>query len=337
MATVPSKRKTYLLNQSPLYKLKSRRKLAELFGLTLKELESLANRQNNYRVFTIGKAANKPRQIQEPKPRVERLHRRLFNLLKRIESPTYLHSGIKGKSYITNAKEHIGADTLIALDIRKFFPSTLGWHVFEFYNEVMLCSKDVAGILTKISTYDNHIPTGSCLSQILAFYAHYRMFEEMNLYVKSVGLTMTCYVDDIAVSGDNANGSVLYHVRGILKRHGLVSHPRKEKIYRKGFPQEVTGSIVVIDGLRLPNRKHKTIHREIDLLLQQNDSEAKLKLLNVVVGRTVAASQSDSTLSTKMVALAQEKSRIKKILQNNTNLAANKNPGSTGLYCHKDI
>jgi len=314
MAIEPSKLKFYPLNQSPLYKLKSRRKLAALFNITLKELESLANRPDNYRVFTIGKAANKPRQVEEPKPYIERLHRRLFNLLRRIEPPAYLHSGIKGKSYITNAQVHIGAETLITLDIRKFFPSTMGWHVFEFFNEVLLCSSDVAGLLTKLSTCNNHVPTGSCLSQVLAFYAHYHMFEEMNSYVRSSGLVMTCYVDDIAISGNSANKSVLYDIRGMLKKRGLMSHPNKERVYKKGTPKEVTGSIVIKDELRLPNRKHKLIHDEIDALLLQDDNEEKLKQINVTIGRAIAANQSDSTMSSKVSALIQERNRIKKIL-----------------------
>jgi len=315
VANIVSRRKIYPLNQSPLYKLKSRRKLAALFDMPVRELESLAKRPDNYRKFAIGKETDKPRKIEEPKARLERVHRRLFNLLRRIEPPEYLHSGVKGKSYITNAKEHIGSDTLITLDIRQFFPSTLGWHVFEFYHEIMRCTRDVSGLLTTLSTCDNHVPTGSCLSQIIAFYAHYHMFEEMFARTSSQGLKMTCYVDDITISGKNANGTVLYQVRGILKKRGLVSHPKKERIFGKGCPKEVTGSIIVNSGLRLPNRKHKKIHEEIDIVLKQEDTEHKLKAINVVLGRVVAACQSDSLLTQKVGSLIQERNRLVKLLK----------------------
>ena len=39
MASTVSKHKSYPLNQSPLYKIQSRRKLAELFNLSVNELE----------------------------------------------------------------------------------------------------------------------------------------------------------------------------------------------------------------------------------------------------------------------------------------------------------
>lgn len=315
MASILNKHKCYSLDQSPLYKLQSRRKLAELFDLPIKDLEKLANRPDNYRIFTIGKDKAKPRQVEEPKPCLERLHRRLFNLLRRIKPPAYLHSGIKGKSYITNAQEHIGAETLITLDIRKFFPSTMGWHVFEFYHEIMLCSRDVSGLLTRISTCKDHVPTGSCLSQIIAFYAHYRMFEEIYTLTSSLGLTMTCYVDDITISGKNASKHTLYIVRGILKKRGLVSHPKKESVYGRNVPKEVTGSIVANEGLRLPNRKHKKIYDEVDFLMRQSDTENKLASINIVVGRAIAASQSDPSLSRRVEVLVQERNRIAKLLR----------------------
>jgi len=317
MASILSKRKPYSINQSPLYKLQTRRKLASLFDLSVVELERLAKKPDNYRVFTIGKEKGKPRQVEEPKPRLERIHRRLFNLLRRIEPPEYLHSGTKGKSYITNAKTHIGSDTLITLDIQKFFPSTCGWHVFEFFHDVMHCSRDVAGLLTRISTCHDHVPTGSCLSQVIAFYAHYSMFEEIHSLTSSMNLVMTCYVDDLAISGKNANKAVLHEIRCILQKRGLRSHPKKESVFRRGVPKEITGSIVLDNGLKLPNRKHEKIHNEIRLILKLDDSKEKLALLNVTMGRLIAANQSDSALSRQVRSLRCEVNRIEKLVSFN--------------------
>ncbi len=306
--------KRYPLHQSPLYKLNSRRKLAELFGLPLIDLERLARRKDNYRVFTIGRASVKSRQVEVPKARLERIHRRIFNLLSRVAPPPYLHSGIKGKSYITNARAHLGSQRLITLDIRSFFPSTLGWHVFEFFHEVMKCSRDVAGLLTTLVTYDNHIPTGSCVSQLMAFYAHCTMFDEIYALANSLGLSMTCYVDDIAISGNRANRSTLYKVRGILKRRGLQSPSRKERVYDPGYPKLVTGSVIYGDELRLPNKKHKRLHEEIKQILSMPDSSEKLRKIIISVGRAVAASQSDTAMEKWVGLLNQEKMRVRKVL-----------------------
>lgn len=314
MASIKTGHKTYPLNQSPLYKLKSRRKLACQFDLTLGELERLAKRTDNYRVFTIGKGTPKSRQVEVPKPHLERVHRRLFSLLSRITPPPYLHSGVRGRSYITNANAHLTSTRLVTLDIRKFFPSTLGWHVFEFFHEVMHCSRDVSGLLAALVTIDDHVPTGSCISQAMAFYAHYEMFEEIWSLSKSLALVMTVYVDDVAISGDKANRSTLYKVRGILKKRGLQSPARKEFVYDIGYPKRVTGSIIANGALRLPNRKHKQIHAEIISLLDVIDSEDKLCRIESTIGRVVAANQSDPALADCLKKLREERLRLGKVV-----------------------
>lgn len=314
MTKIQSKYRVYKRNQSPLYKLRSRRKLAALFGMTIKELESLAKRDDNYRIFYIGKSKNKPRKIEEPKPHLKRIHHRLFTLLQRIQAPEYLHSGIKGKSYITNAKVHIGSERLLKLDIKEFFPSTRSWHVFDFYCNVMLCSRDVSGLLTKLSTCNGYVPTGSSLSQILAFYAHYNMFEEINALTIDNGLCMTCYVDDITISGSSLNRKLLFKIRGILNHRGLISHPEKEHVYLNTAPREVTGSIVDAVGLRLPNFKHLNIHDDISSLLLSKDNCEKINKVERLIGKVVAAAQADVGMHTKLESLMQEKKRLRRVV-----------------------
>lgn len=306
------KHSRYLLNQSPLFKLRTRRKLASLFNLQLSELESLARRQDNYRVFTIGKRKNKPRQVETPKPQIERIHRRLFNLLTRIKSPMYLHSGVKGRSYITNAQAHIGNARLVKLDIKKFFPSTKGWHIYEFFHEIMCCSPDVAGLLVKLTTFKDHIPTGSCISQILAFYSHYRMFEEIKSICSDRKLVVTCYVDDITISGNAATDGILFQVRGLIRRRSLESH--KESVYLNRAPRKVTGTIVTDDGLRQPNIKHQQIHLETLSLLEQGDSIEKLEGVCRTLGRAIAGAQADPQLNTRVEVLTQERNRLRNLL-----------------------
>lgn len=297
MATRKNKRNSYLLNQCPLFKLKSKKKLADILGMSVQEIESLAKREDNYRVFFINKTNGKPRKIEEPKPHLERIHRRLFNLLSRINAPEYLHSGVVNRSYISNAAAHLNADTALTLDIEAFFPSTLGWHVFEFFDSVMQCSRDVSGLITRLSTVAGHVPTGSCLSQIMAFYAHKNMFDEINALAEASGFKMTCYVDDISISGSNVGPSFLYAVRGILQRRGLKSNLKKEAIYRKGVPFQITGAIVRSDGLFLPNKKHKNIHEEVVKILKIIPLHEQPKQIEQTIGRVIAAVQLDATMS----------------------------------------
>lgn len=306
--------KTYPVSQSPLFKLKSRGKLARLLDCNRRDLEKLANRSDNYTVFTKMSNIRTPRVIEKPRPRLEAIHRKIFNWLRSIEHPPYLHSGVQGRSYITNAKAHVGAARMFTLDIRKFFPSTKGQHVYEFFNAVMLCSPDVSAVLTKLCTVNGHVPTGSCVSQEIAFWAHCRMFDAMYALAQTLGLKMTCYVDDITISGHRANKSSLHTVRSLLVKRSLASHPQKERTYYYRRPGLVTGTIVGAEGLFLPNSKHEQLHEKLDAIQAMGDDQGKLTMIVSAIGMVVAASQLDGRVTPRLRALVQERRRVQRVL-----------------------
>jgi len=307
--------KTYHLNQSPLYKLKSKKKLFTLLGIKPKQLSSLLSNPDNYREFSKpDKNSGKIRHYEVPKERLELLHRRLFNLLSKITSPSYLQSGTKGRSHISNAKMHVGCNELISLDIKNFYPSTKGWHVYDFFHNVLLCSPDVSAILKDISTHNDHVPTGSCLSQKIAFFAHYEMFNEIYNLSNKFNLIFSCFVDDLNLSGSFSSKFHLNKVRVILKNRGLLSHPKKERVYKNTGLKEITGSIVTKDGLKLPNKKHKNIHEIVQKISMIEDSEIKLKELISVKGKALAALQVDPCSVKRFNALTCEVNRLTKKL-----------------------
>lgn len=310
MKKLHDKSNYYHLNQSPLYKLTTKRKLAALFNITTQELLSLSSREDNYRVFQINRSSGKPRTVEVPKPHLERVHHRVFLLLSRITPPQFLHSGVKGRSYITNAKVHIGANRLVKLDIKKFFPSTKAWHVFEFFRDYIKCTSDVAGILSALCTCEGHVPTGSCVSQILAYYAHIGMFQQIYDLANKQAVNMTCYVDDIAFSGKNANKALLLSVSKIMMVRGLVCH--KERVYRSDQPKIVTGVVVTTDNIKLPNRRHLQIYNEyqqLQLAAEESDAEKRLQIL---LGRVNAAAELDTIYRARAKRLQLDLAQIRK-------------------------
>jgi hypothetical protein len=280
--------KSYPLEQSPLYRLRNRRRLsADVFNIELSLLERLAAKGGNYRVFHI-QQGGKLRQVEVPKAIFERLHRRLFTLLARIEKPSYLHSGVKKRSYLTNAREHLGVKPMVKLDLKKFYPSVRADMVYRFFNEILQCSPDVAGLLTNLSTCDGHIPTGSCLSQLLAFFAVKPLFDELDRAARAHGLCFTVYVDDMTFSGERATPSFLWEVKQRVHANGLRYH--KDKFYPADMPRVVTG--VLIDGDRLavqPSKEHAMW--ELMQSLGGGDEATRHIALDRLIGSAVAASQ----------------------------------------------
>src|SRR3954465_10621132 len=139
--------KSYPAKLSPFFGLSNRRKLAELIGLDRKRLKELLSAgKANYYVGSVPKSDGSKKPTQTPKPNLKKVHKILFRLLSRVATPVYLHSGVKGRSYITNASAHASAHTgefaVAKIDIKKFFPSTTFEHVKCGIRKAFQCSPD---------------------------------------------------------------------------------------------------------------------------------------------------------------------------------------------------
>ena len=214
----------YHLSQSPLYKATSPSQLAKRLdlGIEEEELERLVNRGDNYVRFYTG--TTKKRAVQKPKERLWALHKRIATWLGRIETPDYLHSAVKGRSYITNAQAHRADTNLIQVDIRSFFQNVTKHAVYVFFMDTMRCRPDVAMLLAKAFTVDEHLPTGSPVSPILSYFAHKRLFDGVANLATEYELAFTAYIDDMCLSGTLASRKILFKVRQIIASNGLKSH-----------------------------------------------------------------------------------------------------------------
>lgn len=277
----------YPLNQSPLYKLSSRQKLAVLLGVPLKYLENLAKAGNSYRVFEI-EQNQKMRQVEVPKGLLSKVHQRIFLLLARIEKPDYLHSGVKGRSYITNARAHSLRVPLVKVDVKRFYPSVHRGKIFDFFRYQMQCSPDVAGLISALCSYEGHLPTGSPVSQLVAYFSLKPMFDELSRLACKCGLTMTCYVDDLTFSGEQASHQFLWEARKIIHRFGLSSH--KEKCYAANEKKLVTGVLLVGDEAVVQPSKELAMWEATCNLTRLTDVE-KLEALTSLLGQANAAAQ----------------------------------------------
>jgi hypothetical protein len=173
--------------------------------------------------------------------------------------------------------------------------------VFSFFYEVLQCSQDVSYRLTALLTYQNHVPTGSPVSQLIAFYSHYNMFNTIYDLAKNKNLQMTCYVDDITLSGNKANKQTLYQVRRIIMRRSLLSAKEKERIYNVGKARLVTGIIINKQQLKLPNKKHKLIHDTNSEILKDYDENDRLILIKSNIGRINAANAIEKNSSNSIL------------------------------------
>ncbi len=307
--------KRYPLENSCFYKLSSKKKLSEILGINISDLEEISNSNEknfiessvkDYRLVRVkdyaelndkdirekiempnGKkfaiAAIKKRLCQTPKGNKKeglyRIHQRLSFLLSSIQTKEYLFSGTKGKSCPDKAKFHLeNCDKyVVKLDLKGFFPSVTFESIFNFFEKDLKCGAAVAKILAKILTFKDFLPTGSPASMVMAYYANKRMFDEIDKIVSDYGCKMSLWVDDIVISGNKAV-KVSWEARKIIIKHGLNYNKKKFKIYQPSENKEITGVIITPTGeLKLRNRSNLKIHH---LKNKKNKTKEEIAKLN---------------------------------------------------------
>ncbi len=299
----------YVLDQSRLFRLQSKARLAELLRVELKDIRHLlANGDSNYDVFTKAQDNGKPRIIESPKPELKELHQRLQLLFSRIKTPDYLHSGIKGRSYITNAAAHVGGRWGAKTDIAKFYPSTTHRQVYVGLMREFKCSGDVSKMLADLCTYDGHIPTGSPISMSLAFYSHKQTFDQIYLAMLKRGISMTVYVDDLTLSGAFRMGLPLALLKKAISSIGLSCH--KTKRFSFDRPIVITGVVVAEGTLRLPNKRHLKIADNLRLMSDESDLDQRRILAPRLLGQINEAASVDERFSRRSQNLRNLVSRL---------------------------
>lgn len=300
--------KKYQIDQCRLYKITSPVDLATRLKMTVERLESLAKDEGNYRIFDIEQNGKK-RSIQEPKPLLQQLHARIHLLLSRIETPDYLHSAIRGRSYISNAQAHLNEGNVIKIDIKKFFRSVPKIAVYKFFLDHLKCAEHAAGLLANLLTIGGFLPTGSSSSPIMSYYAFKNMFDEIEELAKAHNLKMTCYVDDLTLSGQCATPKLSYQIRQIIAKNGLKSH--KVRYFTTNRPKVITGVVIAKGKACLPNRRHFLIKKGYEDLCVAETPEKKLAILNVLISRVHEAAQIEASWLPKAKALQSLRHELK--------------------------
>jgi len=288
-----SKNNKYPINQSPLYKVNSHASLAKILFIEPRTVKKILKRGDNNYYFSTLPESN--RSLEIPKSQLRRVHARINNLFSRIQEPFYLNSGVKGRSNIKNAKDHLGEKSLVKVDIKSFYPSTTEDMVEKCFIKVFRCSRDVAKTLSKLCCVNGHLPTGSPISQSLAFYVNISIFKHLSIYSKARNIVFSVYVDDMTFSGKVIpRNFVSYITSYIEKNRGYKCH--KIRTYNVSTPKVVTGAVINGESLKVKNSQRNTIYKLL-LSLDKNvntykyDSLELVHYFQVLIGHLFSAGQ----------------------------------------------
>ena len=292
------KNRTYPLSTSPLFEIRTKKRLAEVLEVDLSELRRLQKLKDSAYVkrFAKPKPGKKAREVQDPEPNLKTIHKRLNKLVQRVAHPGYVQAGLRNRSYLKNAECHPADNWVCKIDVRSFYPNCKRERVYQFFYKTLECAPDVAELLADLNTVEGHLPTGGPFSMLLSFWSYFDVFEAIHDSAMEHGLQMTLYVDDLTFSGNSARPKFLNdHVRPILTNAGLVGH--KIKTYAPKKPKHITGIVRTTHGSRVPFERARKIKAAYKDLHDCADLSRRLSVLNQLISRLCEAATIDPNYS----------------------------------------
>ncbi len=221
---------------------------------------------------------------------ITKLHMKLMRLFN-IEKSSYLKSGVKKESHITNAKEHQDSNFFLLVDIKSFYPSITKSKIKTQLIQTYKQSKDVAEFISNLVTVPQEkangkraLVTGSPLSQWFAYMINKKMFDELYQVSKEENITFSVYVDDITFSSKKVVTYKFYtKVYSIINKYGYRIHQGKMYRGKLGKKTKVTGIQFTKYGFRLLDKHKEKIRKIIKSKDCNNQIKSLLGLVNFAI------------------------------------------------------
>ncbi|MFL5347807.1 MAG: reverse transcriptase family protein [Hyalangium sp.] len=274
---VPNREERAKANGLP--ELDSAEALAKALGLTVSRLRWFAFHREvdtgtHYVSWQIPKRDGGQRTITAPKKELKAAQRWvLTNVVERLPVHGAAHGFVAGRSILTNALAHRGAEVVVKVDVKDFFPSVTWPRVKGLLRKGGL-PESAATLLSLLATEapreqiqfrgkllyvakgPRALPQGAPTSPALTNALCLKLDKRVSAMAKRLGFIYTRYADDLTFSWRRAKGAkgktqadapvalLLARVKSILEAEGFTLHPDKTRVLRKGTQQRVTGLVV---------------------------------------------------------------------------------------------
>jgi RNA-directed DNA polymerase len=226
----------------------------------------------HYQHWTIPKRDGSRRPITAPKFQLKRAQRWLLrNVVEKLAVHGAAHGFLRARSIGTNASVHAGADVVVKIDVKDFFPTVTFRRVKGLFfkaglpeNVATLCAllcteppRDVVQFRGKtlfVASGQRACPQGAPTSPAITNALCMRLDRRLSGLARTLGYSYSRYADDLAFSwrkpADSANsraqapiGSLLHGVSTILAAEGFRVHEKKTAVRRAGSSTRLTGLV----------------------------------------------------------------------------------------------
>jgi hypothetical protein len=165
-----------------------------------------------------------------------------------------LFGAVSQRSIKDHATKHFGAKTVVKMDIKDYYPSITSKHIYSVWSRTLHCSPPIASLLTKLTTYNWHLPQGAPTSPALANLFLASIYGPVLNRCEAKGVTVSAWVDDLTFSGEDAR-LVMELVRKSLAANGLKLSSSKKEILGPRESKTITGVRLGARQLRAPSKK----------------------------------------------------------------------------------
>ena len=238
--------------------------LAQQLGIDYSTLRSMVFAPSKfYRSFAIPKRSGGKRTIQAPYASLLSCQRWIYrNIL--VRTPVHRNAfGFKpGKSIISNARPHLGANNLLKMDLENFFPSIpMSW-VIQYFHQIGYSHK-VSFFLASLCCLDNALPQGAPTSPYLSNILLVPLDQRLWRLSRRFQLKYTRYADDMTFSGKHISSQFIEIVANIISDFGLAVNTNKTHLNKAKGKKIVTGISVGGTCLSVPREFKRELRKDI--------------------------------------------------------------------------
>lgn len=254
------------LNMLGLPVIRSIDEFSQVIHISKYTIYQLSNHSNKYyRTYKIPKKSGGTRTISQPSKKLKGLQ---SWILVNILNNTHVSPSCKGfkrkSSTLDNALPHLGANTILNLDIKDFFPSVNSNQVFSVFKSLGY-NDLISTVFSNICTYKDALPQGSPCSPIIANLASWKLDLRVLGYVGKRGITYTRYADDLSFSGLSPSNvvKILPMIDNIINSEGFKLNHKKTRISGSARAKIVTGLVISEERVGIGREKYKTLRAKI--------------------------------------------------------------------------
>lgn len=226
---------------------------------------------NHYERRSSRKRDGSLRWIEQPRPILKRIQKLIAS---RVLNNIPLHAAAHGfrlqHNIATCARNHIGKEVVVRVDLKDFFGSI---HFARVHTLFVIAGypRRVATLLAWLCTAppvpdlglnETRLPQGAPTSPSLANAIAYRLDRRLHGLGQSVGAEYTRYADDLIFSGDDSFAGrtqrFVTSAAAIVMEEGFDLNFRKTRVMRRGHQQRVLG-LTVNERLNTPRKEYETL------------------------------------------------------------------------------